>query len=61
MSKRCRYHPEKRCYRSSCDSLDSMGNVLVCSLFGGGEKFARRKVGYCRASIFRRGFGVRER
>jgi hypothetical protein len=30
--KMCEYHPSKRCYHFSCDSLDNMGNVVVCPL-----------------------------
>ena len=26
----CRYHPDKRCFYSSCDFIDSAGNVRVC-------------------------------
>jgi hypothetical protein len=32
MPKMCRFNPRVRCYHSSCSSLDSMGNVVVCSL-----------------------------
>jgi len=28
----CKYHPDKRCYHSSCDFIDAMGNVVVCPL-----------------------------
>jgi hypothetical protein len=31
--KMCRYHPDKRCYHSSCSIFDSLsGNVEVCEL-----------------------------
>lgn len=42
--KMCKYHSDKRCYHSSCDFMDGMGNVVVCPLFSGGDMFTRRSV-----------------
>ena len=54
MVKYCRFHPELRCYHSSCGVYDRLtGNVSVCPLFEGGEMFASRKV---RRDLRRGGF-----
>lgn len=51
--KACKYHPEKRCYRSSCSVFDCVsGNVSVCPLFRGGDMFASRKVSPANVSAF---------
>lgn len=51
--RKCRYDPDKRCYRSSCSFFDcSSGNVSVCPLFRGGDMFVSRKVSPASVSIF---------
>lgn len=35
----CRYHSDRRCYWSSCSFLDSMGNVVFCSLVPDRDSF----------------------
>jgi hypothetical protein len=39
----CKYHPDKLCYRSSCDLIDDMGNVSVCFLHPNPDGFFMRK------------------
>lgn len=41
--KRCKYHPEKRCYHSSCSIFSPIsGKVILCPLFRGGLMFTPR-------------------
>jgi len=55
--KKCKYHPEKRCYHSSCSIFDSRsGNVVLCPLFHGGELFTPRKVGVVLHGVFDKRF-----
>jgi hypothetical protein len=50
--KMCKYHPQKRCFHSSCDLIDGMGNISLCSLFEGGHKFTPRSVKLVHISVF---------
>jgi len=43
MPKMCRFNPRVRCYHSICSSLDSMGNVVVCSLVPNPDGFFMHK------------------
>lgn len=43
--KMCKYHPDKRCYHSSCSIFVSrFGDVVLCPLFRGGDFHAPRKI-----------------
>jgi len=52
VGKLCRFYPDRRCFHSSCDLISSSGVVSVCGLYGGGDKFSRRKVGPVYVSVF---------
>ena len=52
MVKMCRFYPDKRCYHSSCDLISPSGDVEICSLYRGGNKFRERRVGGSPVSIF---------
>lgn len=53
MVKRCRFDDTQFCWRSSCDVILSSGEVSVCSLFRGGDKFSPRSVSPNQVSIFK--------
>jgi len=41
----CVHYPDKRCFHSSCNFIDSMGNVRACIFLPNGNGFfMRRKV-----------------
>lgn len=43
--KMCKFHPDKRCYHSSCYIFDCIsGKVVLCPLFRGGDFLTPRKV-----------------
>jgi hypothetical protein len=49
----CRVSPDVRCYKSSCSSLDSMGNVVVCRRVRDLDAFhTSRRVAPVHVSIF---------
>jgi len=43
MVKMCKFNPSKRCYHSSCDFIDAMGNVGICPLVPNPSGFFMRK------------------
>jgi len=49
----CRFDSSKRCYWSGCSSLDSMGNVVVCSLVPNPDGFfMERKIAPVHVSVW---------
>jgi hypothetical protein len=45
MPKMCKCYPDRRCFHNSCNSLDIMGNVVICSLHPNPSGFfSERKV-----------------
>jgi len=51
--KMCKYHPDKRCYHSSCSIFNPFfGTVVLCPLFRGGALFTPRKVVLVDVSVF---------
>lgn len=51
--KRCKFDSSKPCWHSSCDWIDSMGNVDVCPLVPNPDgRFVRRRVGFELHGVF---------
>jgi hypothetical protein len=49
----CRFDFSKRCFWSDCSSLDSMGNVVVCSMVPNPNgRCVRRRVGLRLRGVF---------
>jgi hypothetical protein len=51
MLKECKFD-KRRCFRFSCDFVDSFGYVCICSRYCGGDKFTPRKIVGSHFSIF---------
>jgi hypothetical protein len=52
LAKHCRFDKTQFCWRKSCDVILSSGEVTVCALYRGGDKFASREVSSSHISIF---------